>query len=142
MKSSATEVTLSVGQVAQRFGLATHVLRHWESQGLVSPARDAAGRRRYATTDLYRVAAVLRAKEAGLGLEAIAGLIGAGGPRRRREVLEAHHAELSRCIDRLEECRKLVACALDCDQQDLMECPHFQARLQAEATPPPTCPST
>lgn len=57
---------------------------------------------------------------------------------------EAHHAELSRRIDRLEECRKLVACALDCDYQDLMECPHFQARLQAavEATPPPTCPST
>ncbi|WP_340688600.1 MerR family DNA-binding transcriptional regulator [Amycolatopsis coloradensis] len=40
MKSS----TLSVGEVAERFGLATHVLRHWESVGLLKPARAAGSR--------------------------------------------------------------------------------------------------
>jgi DNA-binding transcriptional MerR regulator len=54
-----------IGAVSERFGLATHVLRHWEAMGLLTPARDAAGRRRYKTADLTRVAVILRAKEAG-----------------------------------------------------------------------------
>lgn len=62
---------LSIGAIAQRFGLATHVLRHWESMGILTPARDAAGRRRYGSTDLTRVAVILRAKEAGLSLDTI-----------------------------------------------------------------------
>ncbi|MFI0804087.1 MerR family transcriptional regulator [Amycolatopsis lurida] len=66
MKSS----TLSVSEVAARFGLATHVLRHWESVGLLKPAR-AGDRRRYDDNDLYRIAIILRSKEAGLSLEGI-----------------------------------------------------------------------
>jgi hypothetical protein len=49
--SSATPVRpedaeLTIGELAARFGLATHVLRHWETKGLLSPARRVAGRRR------------------------------------------------------------------------------------------------
>ena len=29
----------TIGELAARFGLATHVLRHWEDMGLLSPAR-------------------------------------------------------------------------------------------------------
>lgn len=36
MKSSEA---LTIGELAQRFGLATHVLRYWESMGLLKPAR-------------------------------------------------------------------------------------------------------
>ena len=32
---------LTIGELATRFGLATHVLRHWEDEGLLSPARRA-----------------------------------------------------------------------------------------------------
>jgi MerR family copper efflux transcriptional regulator len=48
----------SIGEVAARFGLPTHVLRHWEAEGLLTPAR-AGGRRRYTDADLYRVAAIV-----------------------------------------------------------------------------------
>ena len=65
MKSSAT---MSIGEAAGHFGLATHVLRHWETMGLLSPPRATGGRRRYERSDLYRVASVLLAKEAGLAL--------------------------------------------------------------------------
>ena len=57
MKSSSGR-TWSVGEVAERFGLATHVLRHWEDEHLLEPARDAAGRRRYDRDDLVRVGAL------------------------------------------------------------------------------------
>ena len=59
MKSSRDR-TWSVGDVAERFGLPTNVLRHWESVGLLEPARDTAGRRRYVRDDIARVAAIQR----------------------------------------------------------------------------------
>lgn len=55
----------SIGEVAARFGLPTHVLRHWEAEGLLTPAR-AGDRRRYTDADLYRVAAILISKGGGL----------------------------------------------------------------------------
>ncbi|WP_301184415.1 MerR family DNA-binding transcriptional regulator [Streptomyces sp. 6-11-2] len=39
---------MSIGAVAERFGLPTHVLRHWEAMGLLAPAaaaRPRTGRR-------------------------------------------------------------------------------------------------
>ena len=47
----------SIGEVAARFGLPTHVLRYWEAEGLLTPAR-ACDRRRYTDADLHRVAAI------------------------------------------------------------------------------------
>lgn len=58
----------SVGDLAVRFGLETHVLRHWEAMGLLSPARDGAGRRRYGSDDAFRVATIIRSKAAGMSL--------------------------------------------------------------------------
>jgi DNA-binding transcriptional MerR regulator len=52
MKSSDAD---TIGAVAENFGLATHVLRHWESVGLLTPERDAAGHRRYREHDLTRI---------------------------------------------------------------------------------------
>src|SRR5262249_30579296 len=56
MKSSGE---LTIGELANRFGLATHVLRHWESMGLLVPGRDRGGQRRYGDGDLARVALIL-----------------------------------------------------------------------------------
>ena len=46
----------SVGELAKRFGLETHVLRHWEDEGLLQPSRDTSGYRRYGPDDVTRVA--------------------------------------------------------------------------------------
>ncbi|MGK5741478.1 MerR family transcriptional regulator [Micromonospora sp. URMC 103] len=45
--------------------MATHVLRHWEDVGLLSPARRVAGRRVYGSAHVTRLAEILLAKEAG-----------------------------------------------------------------------------
>ena len=79
MKSS--ERRWSVGELAATFGLATHVLRHWEDVGLLRPERDAAGRRVYREKDLYRVAVIVRSKSAGMALEQVAVLLDATSSR-------------------------------------------------------------
>lgn len=69
MESSGPE--MSIGELAERFGLATHVLRHWEDVGPLRPARRVNGRRRSTPEHLTRVALILRGKDAGFSLERI-----------------------------------------------------------------------
>lgn len=128
MKSTQRQVW-SVGQVAERFGVATHVLRHWESEGLLSPARAAGERRCYEVADLHRVAVILRAKEAGLGLADIRNLLHAGGPATRAAILREHRADLARRVAALRESLALIECALDCEHEDLVTCSHFLAHV-------------
>jgi DNA-binding transcriptional MerR regulator len=129
MKSS--DADLSIGDVAQRFGLATHVLRHWESMGLLAPARVTASRRRYRPADLYRVAVILRAKEAGFALEDIREMFAAQDPAARTAVLRRHRAGLAARIAAAQASLELIDCALDCDHDDIATCPHFQAAIDA-----------
>ncbi|MDF6045167.1 MerR family transcriptional regulator [Streptomyces sp. JH14] len=118
--------TMSIGALAERFGLATHVLRHWEAMGLLTPARDAAGRRHYRAADLTRVAVILRAKEAGLSLETIRSLVATGDPAKRRDIL-SEEAEALRCrIAAAQASLTVIECALGCEHDDFSQCAHFQ----------------
>ncbi|MFC5187175.1 MerR family transcriptional regulator [Actinomadura harenae] len=126
MKSSRPERT-TIGGIAGRFGLATHVLRHWEAEGLLDPARDTAGRRRYAEADATRVAVILRAKEAGLSLDTIRVLI--AEPARRRTVLRAEAEALRTRIAAAQKSLRLLECALGCGHEDVTRCAHFQEVL-------------
>ncbi|MFF7642981.1 MerR family transcriptional regulator [Streptomyces canus] len=126
MKSSGEEETLTIGALAERFDLATHVLRHWEAMGLLTPVRDAAGRRHYRTADLTRVAVILRAKEAGLSLDTIRSLAATAEPAVRRDILQ-HEAETLRSrIAAAQASLELIECALDCDHEDFTQCSHFR----------------
>ena len=124
---------LTIGAVAARFGLATHVLRHWESVGLLAPARAVAGRRRYGPEHLYRIAVILRAKEAGFGLDDIREMFAGGGPADRIAVLRRHRAALADRITKAQASLDLIDCALDCDHDDLATCPHFLAMIADRA---------
>ena len=77
MKSSTRDIRWSVGELAARFELETHVLRHWEDKGLLHPERDSAGRRVYGEDDAYRVAAILASKASGMSLDQIRTLVDA-----------------------------------------------------------------
>jgi MerR family copper efflux transcriptional regulator len=126
MKSS-DDAAMSIGQIAEQAGLATHVLRHWESIGLLSPARGQAGHRRYGPDDLYRVALILRAKEAGFSLEAIREMFTAPDPAARRDSLRRQRADLMSRIAQLQEAAHLVESVLACDHEDFARCPSFRA---------------
>ncbi|MET9002169.1 MerR family transcriptional regulator [Amycolatopsis sp. NPDC004169] len=119
----------SIGEVAARFGLPAHVLRYWEAEGLLTPARDGA-RRRYTDADVRRVAAILVAKEAGFELADIRSMLtdrSAAGraamAARQRDRLRARIARAQAALELLDG---------DCPHDDLMTCPHFQSLLDRQ----------
>lgn len=125
----------SIGEVADHFGLPTHVLRHWEAVGLLTPAR-AGGRRRYSEADLYQVAAILVAKDAGLGLPAIRAMLTARSAPDRHEVMARHRDALLARIAQAEAALAMLEGGLECPHDDIMTCPHFQRRLATRLRPP------
>ena len=126
---------MTIGEIAGRFGLATHVLRHWESVGLLTPDRVVAGRRRYRSADLYRVATILRAKEAGLSLEQIRELVTSAVPARRREILLRHRVDLVARLDALQDSLRFIDGGLECEHEDFTVCPHYQAMVRERIGP-------
>jgi len=118
---------MSIGEVAGYFGLATHVLRHWETMGLLSPARATGGRRRYGHSDLYRVAGILLAKEAGLALTDIRGILTTADVEKRRKITRRHRDELLRRIEEMRAALNLIEGGLTCGYEDITECPHYQS---------------
>ncbi|MFH8713124.1 MerR family transcriptional regulator [Streptomyces zaomyceticus] len=128
---------MSIGVLAGHFGLATHVLRHWETMGLLDPARDTANRRRYRTADLTRVAVILRAKEAGLPLDTIRALLTTAGAERRRNILNQEAEALRSRIAAARAALALVECVLGCEHEDFTRCAHFRL----VANPPGSRPS-
>lgn len=121
----------TIGELAARFGLATHVLRHWEDMGLLSPARRVAGRRVYGPTHVTRVAEIMLGKDAGFSLEQLRELFAAPDLGRRREALRAQLAQVRQRIARLTLSQTLLEHALRCRHPDYQSCPHFQAMVLA-----------
>jgi MerR family redox-sensitive transcriptional activator SoxR len=60
---------LTIGEVAERSGVATSALRFYEDKGLIQPERNDAGHRRYPRAVIRRVAFIVFAQRIGLSLE-------------------------------------------------------------------------
>lgn len=61
----------TVGEIAQRSGVATSALRFYEDAGLIVSERNPSGHRRYHADVLRRVAFIRTAQKVGLSLEEI-----------------------------------------------------------------------
>ena len=125
MKSSP----MTIGEVADHFGLPTHVLRHWESVGLLAPARVEGGRRRYTGDDLVRVATIVRAKQAGLPLPDIREFLTSIHSPARKEVLRRNHRALQARMAALQSALDLLEAGLNCSHDDIATCPNYRAHL-------------
>ncbi len=62
---------LSIGQIAERTGLAISALRYYEAQGLVSPTRNPGGQRRFPRSDIRRLSFVMIAQQLGFSISDI-----------------------------------------------------------------------
>jgi DNA-binding transcriptional MerR regulator len=128
---------MGIGELAARFGLAPHVLRHWEDMGLLLPARDSGGRRRYDGRHLTQVAMILLGKRGGLSLEQLGRLAGRTDRAGRRALLEEHRAALERRIAAARASLALVTHALDCPAEDYRRCPEFRGKVATFIPPGP-----
>src|SRR6266571_3423687 len=93
---------LAVGDLARVTGLTVRTLHHYDRLGLLSPARDAGGRRRYGPADVRRLHQIITLRGFGLPLAEIARLLEGGGPdplpllRRQLEQAEERIAAAQR----------------------------------------------
>jgi DNA-binding transcriptional MerR regulator len=131
LKSSPDSELRSIGEVAARFGLATHVLRHWEDMGLLEPGR-VNGRRLYDEADVARVTMIVRCKQAGLTLAQI-GELRATPRDRHAELLAGYREELDAQIERIEAAQAMIDHIIDCHAEDFSACAEFQAVARAGA---------
>jgi DNA-binding transcriptional MerR regulator len=141
--SDAAEDELTIGPLAARFGLATHVLRHWEDVGLIEPAERVNGRRRYRQWHVSRVATILLSKEAGFTLDQIKAILDAPDGPARKELLRRHRDELDRRLAGIEASRRIVQHGINCRAEDFTRCPNFLRIVEemaaggpGEASPP------
>ena len=96
---------LSVGQVAERFGVTVRTLHHYDEIGLVRPHRTASGYRVYTDDDLERLQHVVVYRRLGFPLEEIGPLL--DDPHAD---VEAHLCrQRAAVVSRLDEMRDLVA---------------------------------
>ena len=130
---------MSIGELAARFRLAPHVLRHWETMGLITPVSRVSGRRRFSPDQIARIAMIVRGKAAGLSLEQLRRVLTASSVATRRQLLEHHHEELERRIAQAVTSKQLIDHALSCSADDFTKCSGFQrlvARLSGGDTAP------
>lgn len=59
---------LTIGQVAERTGLATSAIRYYENEGLVFPFRNSSGQRRFAGADIRRLSFVMLSQKLGFSI--------------------------------------------------------------------------
>ena len=136
--SDATADELTIGQLGARFGLATHVLRHWEDVGLIEPAERVNGRRRYRQWHVSRVATILLSKEAGFRLDEIKAILDAPDGPARKELLRRHRDELDRRLARIQAARQIVQHGIDCRAEDFTRCPNFLRIVDEKAAGRPS----
>lgn len=125
MKSSP----MTIGQVADHFDLPAHVLRHWESVGLLSPARVQGDRRRYSHDDLLQVASIVIMKQAGMSLPDIRDFLASVHSPARKEVLRRHHHALQARMATLQSALDFLEAGLNCSHEDIATCPKARAHL-------------
>lgn len=120
--------SLTIGQLAERAGVATSALRFWETRGLIRADRTAGNQRRYLKSELRRVAFIRTAQRVGLSLDEIAAAL-ALLPEERTPT-KADWARLSRSwrprldeqIERIVRLRDRLDSCIGCGCLSLRSC--------------------
>ena len=119
---------LTIGQLAERAGVATSAIRFYESRGLIRSVRTTGNQRRYERSTLRRVAFIRTAQRVGLSLDEIAAAL-ATLPENRTPT-KADWSRLSRTwrprldeqIERLERLRDRLDGCIGCGCLSLRTC--------------------
>jgi Cu(I)-responsive transcriptional regulator len=130
MDTTARETSFNIGEAARTSGVTAKMVRHYESIGLLPPARRTeAGYRQYGMDDVRILQFIHRARALGFSLDQIAGLLALWRDKQRasadvRRLALEHIDELDRKIAELEAMKRtLAALANSCHGDDRSDCP-------------------
>lgn len=124
------QATLNIGEAARVSGVSAKMIRHYESIGLLPPARRTdAGYRLYGGQDVRMLQFIHRGRALGFSLEQVASLLALWQDKGRasadvRRLAEDHIGELERKIAELQAMqRTLQALAHSCHGDQRSDCP-------------------
>jgi MerR family transcriptional regulator, redox-sensitive transcriptional activator SoxR len=129
--------TLTIGELAQRFGLKTSAIRYYERVGVLPEAARESGQRRYGPDAVRRLEVLEVAKRAGFTLDEARLLLErseAGSPafESLRELAARKLPEVEALIARANEMRSWLLTATDCSCTSLDVCALFEPGQDAE----------
>jgi DNA-binding transcriptional MerR regulator len=125
-RSKITPTLLSIGELAERTGVATTALRYYDELGLVRPtARESGGRRRYAASAVEEVGVVRFFREVGFTLAEIDLLLAVVEPRSRQEIIDRKLAQVVEQQHQLEVAREVLEHGRHCPAGDPTRCSRF-----------------
>jgi DNA-binding transcriptional MerR regulator len=109
-------VKLSIGEVAERSGVAATTLRFYEDEGLLNTAARVGGRRRYDDAVLTRLEVIGLCKAAGFSLDEIRVLLTDADPGRpaSRALAEAKLIDIDAQMEALKQARRIIEWAITC----------------------------
>jgi MerR family redox-sensitive transcriptional activator SoxR len=108
---------LTIGEVAQRSGVATSALRFYEDRGLIRSERAGSGHRRYPRPVLRRIAFIVFAQRVGLSLQEIGAELSKLPPDRAptpRDWSRLSRTWTARIDERIAELERLRAGLTEC----------------------------
>jgi len=121
---------MNIGQAAANGGISSKMIRHYESIGLIKPARrTASGYRIYSDKDVHRLRFIKRARNLGFSLEKIRHLLDLWSNHRRtsrkvKELALNHIGELEERIRELQEIRHSLNHLIQhCHGDERPDCP-------------------
>ncbi|MFD0000202.1 MerR family transcriptional regulator [Nocardia sp. NPDC127526] len=126
-----------IGDAAAVLGIEAHVLRHWESVGLLHPPRTPSGHRHYDEQTLHRARLIRILQRTGLSLEQIRRL-GAGARADRLALIADKRAEVQERLALLRATDRFLEHLTECRHPIIAECPECAgfATLEQRRRPP------
>jgi MerR family transcriptional regulator, redox-sensitive transcriptional activator SoxR len=119
---------MRIGEVAQRAGVKTSLLRYYEEVGLLPEPERVSGQRRYDHSVLRRLAVIDVAQRAGMSLDDIRLLVQHGTEPisgQLRELAARKLPEIDALIERAKRVRSWLETATGCNCQSIDDCALF-----------------
>lgn len=108
------ETMLTIGEVAERAGVATSTIRYYERLDLLVADARVAGQRRFRQTTLRRLVFIGMLQDAGLSLDDIAGVLGAKDAHEWKAIAQQRLEALDDDIAAMLQAREYLSAALHC----------------------------
>jgi MerR family redox-sensitive transcriptional activator SoxR len=130
---------MRIGEVAQRAGVKTSLIRYYEEIGLLPEPGRVSGQRRYDQTVLRRLAVIDVALRAGMSLDDIRLLVEHGNDPmsgQLRELATRKLPEIDALIERAQRVRSWLQTATGCNCQSIDDCALFDEATSTQHQTP------
>ncbi len=124
---------LTIGELAERTGVATSTLRYWEELDLMPAPVRVLGQRRYPESEVGRVGLILLLRDVGFSLRESKALLASRSDAVDgwRTLAQSKIADLEDQIAKAQTAREAITHALACPHDDIVTCASFASIIAA-----------